>query len=957
MTSVQTQNGEQSKPSRSKLADLVRQYVLAMRHAKLNGLKLIDRWKTNQVHALNPPETSAVGDGGKRTISSLLSIPNDSVSLPEAVDHLLLYDLPTTDLLEPQIDPFLKPVDCVDDLADVHRRLEICSASEKSSMYMEKYSLLRGLGDPKLLRRCLQAARQNAGDVHSKVVLSAWLRHERREDELSGISSMNCIGRILECPKAALINGYDQNSVLDRCLCYTTDDLDKGEVEISLNTEKPFMNEGKIITFYIENEEIYCDREKMARLSTPLKTMLYGEFAESKRKKIDFSGVGISKMGMRAVEIFSRTSRLDPSVSPNLVLELLSFSNRFCCEELKTACDNYLASIVSNKDEALILIDYGLEEAASLLVASCLLVLLRELPGTLYCPKAQEIFCELETGNRLSMAGHSSFLLYYFLSQVAIEENITWDITLMLTKCMKECAREKWQRKLAFHQLGCVFLERNEYNDAELCFIAAAELGHAYSVAGIARTKHKRKQRFSAYKLIDSLISENKAVVGWMYQERSLYNVDFKRILDLKTASDLDPTLPFPYQFRAVTFLEENQIESAISELNKIIGFKVSPINLELRAWCYIALKDYKSAIRDIRALLMLDPDYVMLNGNIKGCNFIDRLSQHVQSWGLGECWMQLYDRWSAVDDIGSLAVIHQMLENCNANGKSFLWFRQSLLLLRLNCQKAAMRSLRLAQNHAASDHERLVHEGWILYDMGNRDEALSKAELSISIQRSFEAFFLKAYVLADAVLDQEGSSLVIGLLEEALRCPSDGLRKGQALNNLGSIYVDCGKLDLAGECYSKALEIKHTRAHQGLARVYHLKHERKVAYEEMTKLIDKAENNASAYEKRSEYCERELASSDLSMATLLDPLRTYPYRYRAAVLMDEQREMEAVEELTKAIAFKPDMQMLYLRAAFYESMGELSLSIRDCEAALCLDPTHKDTVDMYNRMRIQSQS
>lgn len=79
------------------------------------------------------------------------------------------------------------------------------------------------------------------------------------------------------------------------------------------------------------------------------------------------------------------------------------------------------------------------------------------------------------------------------------------------------------------------------------------------------------------------------------------------------------------------------------------------------------------------------------------------------------------------------------------------------------------------------------------------------------------------------------------------------------------------------------ALNIKHTRAHQGLARVYHLKNQRKSAYDEMTKLIEKARNNASAYEKRSEYCDRDMAKSDLSMASRLDPLRTYPYRYRAA--------------------------------------------------------------------------
>lgn len=104
-----------------------------------------------------------------------------------------------------------------------------------------------------------------------------------------------------------------------------------------------------------------------------------------------------------------------------------------------------------------------------------------------------------------------------------------------------------------------------------------------------------------------------------------------------------------------------------------------------------------------------------------------------------------------------------------------------------------------------------------------------------------------------------------------------------QALNNLGSIYVECGKLDRAENCYINALDIKHTRAHQGLARVYYLKNERKAAYEEMTKLLEKAQYSASAFEKRSEYSDREMAKNDLNMATQLDPLRTYPYRYRAA--------------------------------------------------------------------------
>lgn len=56
-----------------------------------------------------------------------------------------------------------------------------------------------------------------------------------------------------------------------------------------------------------------------------------------------------------------------------------------------------------------------------------------------------------------------------------------------------------------------------------------------------------------------------------------------------------------------------------------------------------------------------------------------------------------------------------------------------------------------------------------------------------------------------------------------------------------------------------------------------------------MTRLIEKARNNASAYEKRSEYCERELTKADLEMVTRLDPLRVYPYRYRAAGLISIQ--------------------------------------------------------------------
>ncbi|KAI4382440.1 hypothetical protein MLD38_008404 [Melastoma candidum] len=67
---------------------------------------------------------------------------------------------------------------------------------------------------------------------------------------------------------------------------------------------------------------------------------------------------------------------------------------------------------------------------------------------------------------------------------------------------------------------------------------------------------------------------------------------------------------------------------------------------------------------------------------------------------------------------------------------------------------------------------------------------------------------------------------------------------------------------------------------------------------------------------------------------------------------MDDQKYIEAVEELTRAISFRPDLHMLHLRAAFYESMMDFESAVRDCEAALCLEPTHLDTIDLWKSVK-----
>lgn len=67
-----------------------------------------------------------------------------------------------------------------------------------------------------------------------------------------------------------------------------------------------------------------------------------------------------------------------------------------------------------------------------------------------------------------------------------------------------------------------------------------------------------------------------------MYQERSLYYTREEKMMDLRTTTKLDPTLSYPYKYRVVLLVEENNFEKTISEMNKIIGFKVTLDYFEL---------------------------------------------------------------------------------------------------------------------------------------------------------------------------------------------------------------------------------------------------------------------------------------------------------------------------------------------------------------------------------------
>jgi predicted transcriptional regulator len=78
-----------------------------------------------------------------------------------------------------------------------------------------------------------------------------------------------------------------------------------------------------------------------------------------------------------------------------------------------------------------------------------------------------------------------------------------------------------------------------------------------------------------------------------------------------------------------------------------------------------------------------------MFEGRVAASQLRTLVLEHVEHLTTADCWAQLYDCWSAVDDIESLSVIYQMLESDAAKG--VLYFRQSLLLLRYDMNECVV--------------------------------------------------------------------------------------------------------------------------------------------------------------------------------------------------------------------------------------------------------------------------
>ncbi|GAQ82116.1 ethylene overproducer1-like protein [Klebsormidium nitens] len=647
-------------------------------------------------------------------------------------------------------------------------------------------------------------------------------------------------------------------------------------------------------------------------------------------------------------------------VYTDLVVEVLLFASRFCCEGLKAHCDERLAKMVNTSEEAVSNLAFALEESCPVLTTRCLKLLLERMPRVLITdPTVAELLLSKDGRRQLQQAGFASFAFYFFLAHTLFDsifgplacsppfrKSRAVDLASACLRAALTFPSPAILTAFAHYRIGCLDLLSKNLPDAKAAFEAAVMAGYAPARAGLARILALQGDRLGARQEVSRLLSSADVAAGWIFQERAICSDGGRRREDLETATMLCPTLTYPYKHRATRLLKEGKPDLARAELDRALRFMVTPDLLEFRAYCAIVLQDFEAVARDLRVLLTLEPQYLLYGGRVSGAQFLKQLAKKVAPLSKGDCWLRLYERWSAVDDIGSLAVVHRMLEL--EPGSSAILFRQSLLLHRIGCSDVTMRTLRAARDHSRSEHERLIYEGWILFDTGRRAEAFEKAQMSVSLAPSFEGYFLQAYALSDSSLTDHSPGSVIELLHKALNCPSDGLRKGQALSNLGSMYVDCGRYREAAECFTNALRIRHTRAHQGLARVHAMQGNRERAYEEMTKLIKSAQSNSCAFEKRSEYGAAGQGLADLDTVTRVNPLRSYPYRYRAAVMMDTLREREAIQELSRAIAFKVDVSLLHLRAEFHECQADLDAARRDARAALAIDPNHVATQELW---------
>ncbi len=106
----------------------------------------------------------------------------------------------------------------------------------------------------------------------------------------------------------------------DACSCHSSTMDPSSSIPGSAPVSSRVSND---IAFHIDIDKVQCNQQQMAALSLPFFAMLNGGFSESQ-----IADIGFSENGITAIGRFSKTGRLG-HLFPNMLLEVLSFSNRF----------------------------------------------------------------------------------------------------------------------------------------------------------------------------------------------------------------------------------------------------------------------------------------------------------------------------------------------------------------------------------------------------------------------------------------------------------------------------------------------------------------------------------------------------------------------------------------------------------------------------------------------------
>ncbi|CAM6098819.1 unnamed protein product [Calypogeia fissa] len=203
--------------------------------------------------------------------------------------------------------------------------------------------------------------------------------------------------------------------------------------------------------------------------------------------------------------------------------------------------------------------------------------------------------------------------------------------------------------------------------------------------------------------------------------------------------------------------------------------------------------------------------------------------------------------------------------------------------------------------------HLKRMPHGWTLLFGAEGRKRLMTAGHS-----SFAFYSLLSLV---AMEEDIKSDLPVVLLGRTAESAVSSRQKALALHQLGRVMLARKQYSEAQDYFSSAVAAGHVYSRASVARAKFKSGHRIAAYAEGSTLLSVEKPAGWAYEEMALYCGGKEKQGFLETATELDSTLLYPYKFRAAALMDEQKVHLAIVEIPSVLGFKvtPDCSKLEL--------------------------------------------